>query len=61
VLVVRRLVPADLQAAVVTGSHEAFMAGPHTSMLVGGILAAVAALFVQRTEIPGAGVGGAAG
>jgi EmrB/QacA subfamily drug resistance transporter len=50
-------VPANLQSAVVTGSHEAFMAGLHTSMLVGGILAlaaAAAALFVQRTENPGA-------
>ena len=50
-------IPANLRSAVVTGSHEAFMAGLHTSMLVGGILAlaaAAAALFVQRTENPGA-------
>jgi len=50
-------VPADLQSAVVTGSHEAFMTGLHTSMLVGGILALAAAalaLLVQRTENPGA-------
>jgi EmrB/QacA subfamily drug resistance transporter len=50
-------VPAHLQSAVVTGSHEAFMTGLHTAMLVGGILAllaAAAALFVRRTENPGA-------
>jgi EmrB/QacA subfamily drug resistance transporter len=50
-------VPANLHAAVTTGSHEAFLVGFHTSMLVGGILAllaAGAALFVQRTENPGA-------
>jgi EmrB/QacA subfamily drug resistance transporter len=55
-------VPAKLQGAVVSGSHEAFMAGLHTSMLVGGVLAlaaAGAALFVRRTENPG--VGGVAG
>lgn len=49
-------VPANLQEAVTLGSHEAFLAGFHTSMLVGGILAllaAVAALFVQRTENSG--------
>jgi EmrB/QacA subfamily drug resistance transporter len=50
-------VPAKLQAAVTSGSHEAFLAGFHTSMLVGGILAllaAAAALCVQRTQNPGA-------
>jgi predicted MFS family arabinose efflux permease len=44
---------AHLQAAVVAGSHEAFMTGLHTSMTVGAVLAliaAVAALFVQRGE-----------
>jgi EmrB/QacA subfamily drug resistance transporter len=49
--------PANLQAAIASGSHEAFLAGFHTSMLVGGILAlgaAAAALFVQRTGNPGA-------
>jgi EmrB/QacA subfamily drug resistance transporter len=50
-------VPAKFTEAVVTGSHEAFLAGFHTSMLVGGILAllaAIAACFVRRTENPGA-------
>ena len=50
-------VPPKLHAAVTAGSHEAFLVGFHTSMLVGGILAllaAGAALFVQRTENPGA-------
>ncbi|MGE4123271.1 MAG: MFS transporter, partial [Solirubrobacterales bacterium] len=44
---------AQLQAAIASGSHEAFMSGLHTSMLVGAVLAlmaAVGALFVSRGQ-----------
>jgi hypothetical protein len=47
-----------LRSAVVVGSHEAFMIGLHTAMVVGAILAllaAFAALFVRR----GPGIAGA--
>ncbi|MFF5106310.1 MFS transporter [Streptomyces sp. NPDC000134] len=44
--------PAQLRAAVVDGSHQAFMNGVHTSVLVAGVLcllgAAVAAAGVRR-------------
>jgi EmrB/QacA subfamily drug resistance transporter len=46
-------VSPQVQAAIVTGSHEAFMAGFQTSMVIGAILAflaAAGALFVQRGE-----------
>ena len=45
--------PAQLNAMVATGSHEAFMAGLQTSMVVGAAAAAVGAvlaLFVRRGE-----------
>ncbi|MFJ8539727.1 MFS transporter [Streptomyces sp. NPDC093591] len=45
--------PAQLEAAVIEGSHEAFMNGVHTSVLVAGVLcvtgALVAAAGVRRT------------
>ncbi|HVW45596.1 MAG TPA: MFS transporter [Solirubrobacterales bacterium] len=47
--------PAQVQAAVVSGSHEAFMIGLHTSMLIGAVLAlaaAAGALFVRPGERP---------
>jgi hypothetical protein len=46
-------VSPQVQAAIVTGSHEAFMAGFQTSMVIGAVLAflaAAGALFVQRGE-----------
>jgi MFS family permease len=46
-------VSPQVQAAIVTGSHEAFMAGFQTSMVIGAILAfaaAIGALFIQRGE-----------
>ncbi len=47
-------VASGLQStAIANGSHEAFMAGLHTSMLVGAVLAfgaAAVALFVQRGD-----------
>jgi hypothetical protein len=46
-----RSLPAHIQAAIVTGSHDAFMTGLHTSLTVGAIIAlaaAVLALFVRR-------------
>jgi EmrB/QacA subfamily drug resistance transporter len=49
---------AQLQAAVTAGSHEAFIAGFQTSMLIGAILtlaAAVAALFVSGKTAAAAG------
>lgn len=51
--------PAEIQAAVVRGSHEAFMSGLHTAMLVAAIVAvlgAVLTLFVQRGENSGTAV-----
>ena len=45
--------PPQLNAMVATGSHEAFMAGLQTSMMVGAVAAAVGAvlaLFVRRGE-----------
>ena len=51
--------PAPLAHAVASGSHEAFMSGLQTSMLVAAITAAVGAvlaLFVRRGENSGAAV-----
>ena len=47
--------PAALAQAVTTGSHNAFMAGLHTSVLVAAVAAgigAVIALFTRRTTGP---------
>jgi EmrB/QacA subfamily drug resistance transporter len=52
-------VPASTQAAIVEGSHNAFMTGLHTSMIVAmiaALLGAAVALLVRRGENSGAGM-----
>jgi hypothetical protein len=49
-------VPGEIQRAIVTGSHDAFMTGLHTAMWVGVVtvvVGAVLALLVERGENSG--------